>query len=44
MLIAQDTLAVEQLAEPDSPTFPDLWYTRQNAFDVNVLQGFGLVG
>jgi hypothetical protein len=36
--------AAQQLAEPDSPTPSDLWYTNRNAFDVSVLQGFGLVG
>ena len=38
------TSAVQQLAEPDSPMLPDLWYTNQNAFDVSMLLGFGLVG
>ena len=40
-LRAPPTLAVQQLAEPDSPTSYALCYATQNAFDVSVLQSMG---
>jgi hypothetical protein len=38
------TLAVEQLAEPDSPMSSDLWYTQLRASSDSLTLGFGLAG
>jgi hypothetical protein len=44
LLTAHPQPATQQLAEPDSPTFPDLWYTCLVASSDSLTLGFGLAG